>query len=113
MPFIDFNTKRKIQIGEGISGAVFHSEQATCGHFTIEAGIDLPEHSHPHEQWSHLIEGQLEFNIDGEKKVMSPGMTAFIPSHVPHSAKAITKCKVIDCFLPVREDFVKKEYEQK
>ena len=73
----------------------------------------MPEHSHPHEQWSHLIEGQLEFNIGGEKKVISPGMAAFIPSHVPHSAKAMTKCKVIDCFLPAREDFVKKEYEQK
>jgi hypothetical protein len=28
---------------------------------------------------------------------------------MPHSAKAITACKVIDCFLPVRQDFVELE----
>jgi hypothetical protein len=32
-------------------------------------------------------------------------MAALMPSNAPHSARAITLCKVIDCFLPVREDF--------
>ena len=111
MTFIDFNTKKRIQIWEGISGPVFHSGQATFGHFTLEAGCDLPAHSHPHEQWTNLIEGELEFNIDGESKVMRAGMTAFIPANVVHSAKVITKCKVIDCFMPVREDFIELENE--
>ena len=109
MGFIDFNTRKKIQIWEGISGPVFHSKQATFGHFTLDEGCDLPEHSHPHEQWTHLIEGELEFTIGDQTSLLKPGMTAFIPSEVPHSAKAISKCKVIDCFLPVREDFVELE----
>lgn len=88
---------------------MFHSDKATFGHFTLEAGCDLPAHSHPHEQWTNLIEGELEFNIDGETKVMTAGMTAYIPSDVVHSAKVVTQCKVIDCFMPVREDFVELE----
>ncbi len=109
MTFIDYNTRKRIQIWEGISGPVFHSEQATFGHFTLEKGSDLPAHSHPHEQWTNLIEGELEFNIDGESKVMTAGMTAYIPSDVVHSAKVITRSKVIDCFIPPREDFMELE----
>jgi len=111
MPYIDFNSKKKVDIWPGINGSLFHSDQLTFGHFTIEKGAKLPEHHHHHEQWTHLIQGQLEFDIDGEKKVLYAGMTAFIPYELPHSARAITKCKVIDCFLPVREDFMKLENE--
>jgi len=39
-------------------------------------------------------------------------IAAFIPSNTPHSAKAITECKVIDCFLPVRQDFVELQKSQ-
>ncbi|MFC2111004.1 cupin domain-containing protein [Bacteroidota bacterium] len=111
MAFIDFNTRKRIQIWDGISGPVFHSDQATFGHFTLEAGSNLPSHTHPNEQWTNVIEGELEFNIEGEFKLMKAGMTAYIPSNVAHSAKAITKCKVIDCFMPTREDFMELEKE--
>ena len=111
MTFIDFNTRKRLQIWEGISGPVFHSDKATLGHFTIEAGVNLPAHSHPHEQWTNMIEGELEFIIGEETTMMKPGMTAYIPSDVVHSGRAITQCKVIDCFIPAREDF--KELEKK
>ncbi|TSA27621.1 MAG: cupin domain-containing protein [Bacteroidetes bacterium] len=105
MPFIDFNTRKRIRVWDGITGPVYHSDQATFGHFTIESGKDLPAHSHPHEQWSHVIDGELEFTVGEETIVLTRGMTAFIPSNVVHSAKAFTECNVIDCFMPVREDF--------
>jgi len=105
MPFVNFNTGKVVQIWDGISGTLAHSETSTFGHFTIESGTDLPEHSHVHEQWCHILEGELLFTIDGETALLTSGMTAFIPSWSPHSARAITKCKVIDCFTPVREDF--------
>lgn len=109
MPFINFNTRQKIRVWDGITGPVFHSDQATFGHFTIEAGTITPSHSHPHEQWSHVIEGELEFTIGNETMILTRGMTAYIPSGVAHSAKAISACLVIDGFFPVREDFREKE----
>lgn len=81
---------KRLQIWEGISGPVYHSDQATFGHFTIEAGIELPAHSHPHEQWTNLIEGELEFTVGNETTVMKAGMIAYIPFNVEHSAKAHT-----------------------
>ncbi len=109
MPFVDFNSKMKIRIFEGITGSFHHSKQLTFGHIILEKGTQAPEHSHLHEQWTHLISGELEFKVDGEIMVLTAGMAAFIPSNVPHSARAITECKVIDCFLPVREDFAELE----
>ncbi|WP_138482960.1 cupin domain-containing protein [Dyadobacter bucti] len=109
MPFVDFNTKKTVRIWDGIYGTLAHSDKLTFGHFTIDEGTVLPEHSHFHEQWCHILEGELEFEIGGERMVLTSGMTAYIPSDVPHSAVAHTRCKVIDCFSPVRQDFVELE----
>lgn len=105
MPFVNFNEIPQQKIMEGIHGAMHHSEQLTFGHITLEEGAVLPQHQHVHEQWTHVLEGQLEFTLDGVTQIMAPGTSAYIPSNVLHSAIALTKCKVIDGFFPVREDF--------
>lgn len=106
MPYINFNERKKVKIWEGINASLFHSEQLTFAHITLDEGAVVGLHNHIHEQWTHVISGEMLLNIDGEEKLLTAGMAAFMPSNVPHSAKAITECKVIDCFLPVREDFV-------
>jgi quercetin dioxygenase-like cupin family protein len=51
------------------------------------------------------VEGELEMIIGGEKYLFTPGTVHVIPSNVPHSAYAITDCKVIDAFSPARDDY--------
>jgi quercetin dioxygenase-like cupin family protein len=109
MPFIDFNTKKKLKIWEGITGTFAHSEKSTFGYVTLEKGACASEHNHVHEQWTHVLSGELEFTLGGEVMLLTAGMSAYIPSNVPHSAYAITECKVMDCFSPVREDFIELE----
>jgi quercetin dioxygenase-like cupin family protein len=105
MPFINYNTSPHLKVWDGIHGPIHHSEHLTFGHFILEAGAVVPEHQHLQEQWTHVIEGQLEFTMEGTTQIMTAGLVAFIPSNTPHSARAISRCKVIDAFLPVREDF--------
>ena len=107
--FINFNDIPHLKIWDGIHGAIHHSDTATFGHITVENGSVLPEHFHVHEQWTHVIEGELEFTIGGETHILKPGITAYVPSNVPHSGRALTRVRLIDCFLPVREDFKKLE----
>jgi quercetin dioxygenase-like cupin family protein len=109
MPFIDFKARKRVKIFDGITGTMFHSANITFAHVTLEKDAVVPEHNHIHEQWTHVMDGEMHFNINGEEAVLTSGMTAFIPSNMPHSAKAITLCKVIDCFLPVRQDFIELE----
>ncbi len=114
MPYFDFKSMQPIKIWEGINGPIAVSDQLLFGYFTIDAGAVLPEHQHAHEQWSHLISGEFEFNIGGENKHMKAGMSAYIPGNVPHSGKALTEGVIfLDCFTPVREDFVEKEKQQR
>lgn len=110
MPLVNYNTLQKQKIWDGIIGAIHHSDKSTMAHIEIDEGVVLPEHHHVHEQWSHVLEGIFEFTIDGEVQKLSHGMSMHIPSNVPHSGRAITKCKIIDCFIPVREEWKELEY---
>ena len=76
------------ELAKGIRGRYFHTNSTTIGFVDIDKGAILPAHSHMHEQTTQITEGQLE-----------------IPSHVVHSARALTNCKVVDIFSPVREDY--------
>jgi len=105
MAFINYNTKNRVTIFPGVQSVMEHSAQITYGCVNLEEGVIVPLHSHPHEQWTYILEGQMEFTLDGEKQLLTSGMGAFIPSHALHGAIAVTACKVIDVFTPVREDY--------
>ena len=93
------------EIIPGYTGKFIHSENMTVAYWDITAGSPLPEHTHLHEQVVNVIEGTLELTGEGKTHVLGPGSVVVIPSHVPHSGKAVTDCKVIDVFYPVREEY--------
>ncbi len=93
------------QLVPGFTGHYVHGKDMTLGYIEIKAGNDLPQHQHPHEQITFILEGQLDMVIGSEACSLSAGMYYVIPSNVPHGAVAVTDCKVIDVFNPVREDY--------
>jgi quercetin dioxygenase-like cupin family protein len=96
-------------ISKGFTAQMFHTESMTIAYVDVEAGAELPEHSHFHEQVSNMLEGEFEFMLDGKKMLLRPGDCLVIPSNVPHSGWALTACRILDVFQPVREDFRKGE----
>lgn len=93
------------ELAPGLTGYYAHGAQMTLGLVNIKAGSDLPQHKHPHEQITYIIEGELDMVIGGVEYKLKAGMFHVIPSNVYHGAKAVTDCKVIDVFNPVREDY--------
>jgi quercetin dioxygenase-like cupin family protein len=93
------------QLSNGIHGYYAHGTGTTLGYVEIKAGSILGLHQHVHEQITFIVEGQLDMEIGGEKYSLTAGMFHVIPSNTPHSAVAVTDCKVIDAFSPVREDY--------
>lgn len=73
------------------------SESALMVMFEFLEDFDLPEHSH-RAQWGIVIEGELEFTIDGKTSIYKPGDTYDIAQGVMHSAKIPAGTKVIDIF---------------
>ena len=89
----------------GTKSRFIHTNHMTIGYWEFEPGIDLPEHSHPHEQVSTIIEGTFEFTINGKVERLEGGSAMVIPPNATHAGKSITHCSIIDVFYPVREDF--------
>ena len=89
----------------GFRGRFIHTDSVTIVHWDVESGAALPAHSHPHEQVSSLLEGEFEMTIDGRTRQMRRGSVAVVPAHAVHSGRALTDCRFIDVFHPVREDY--------
>ena len=93
----------------GWRGKFIRSAGMTFVYWNVSAGTALPEHSHPHEQVAHIFEGQFEFTVDGVTQIFGPGSVSIVPPHAVHSGRAITDCRIMDVFCPVREDYVQYE----
>ncbi|WP_299228605.1 cupin domain-containing protein [uncultured Psychroserpens sp.] len=102
---VDILNIHQKEIITGFKARFVHSEYTTTAFWEIEAGAELPLHSHLHEQIFIVTEGQFEMTIDGITNIYTPGLLAIIPSNIQHSGKAITACKITDIFSPVREDY--------
>ncbi len=94
-----------LEVWPGINGHLIHTKHCTIADFRIAAGTKLPEHQHPHEQTSTVLEGTFRFSVGGEERTLGPGEVAVIPGKVPHSGTALTDCRIMDVFSPVREDY--------
>jgi len=93
------------EIMPGYHGKLIHGDKISWAFWTVEEGAEVPEHHHHHEQIMHVIEGNFEFTLDRSTKVYVPGDIVVIPSNSPHSGKALTSCKLMDVFSPVREEY--------
>jgi quercetin dioxygenase-like cupin family protein len=105
MPFLTLSQLEESELVPGFKSRFVHTEAVTLAYWDIEAGAALPEHSHPHEQVANVIEGEFELTVAGERRLLTPGQVAVIPGGVPHSGSAMTSCRIIDVFHPVREDY--------
>ncbi|MBB4441013.1 MULTISPECIES: cupin domain-containing protein [Rhizobium] len=66
------------------------------GHEAVQVRVDFapgvlaPNHSHPGEEIAFVIEGTLEYQLEGRQPVtLKAGQSLFIPSGVVHSAKNV------------------------
>jgi quercetin dioxygenase-like cupin family protein len=70
-----------------------------------------PPHSHPHEQIAYVVEGEILFICEGLAPTrLVAGDLYAIPPDVPHTIQLLSAtARLVDCFTPLREDFLAKE----
>jgi quercetin dioxygenase-like cupin family protein len=66
-------------------------------------------HTHPHRQVTAVESGSFEVIVDGQKKLLNPGDSFFVPPDVPHSVLAAEEGSLLDVFTPARRDFLNSE----
>ena len=66
-----------------------------------------PPHSHPHEQVSYVVDGEIIFFLDNEETRLGPGDIFTVPPNIPHSVQLLTQhVRLVDTFHPIREEFI-------
>lgn len=95
--------------GEGVARKVLGAGgKLMLVEVTFKKGAKGAVHTHPHEQVSYIVNGSFEFDLNGNKQIVSNGDSIYIPSNEPHSTVALEDGSVIvDVFTPQREDFLK------
>ncbi len=93
-----FGNKARMELVNG--------EQITLCRFEIPEEAELPEHSHPQEQITYVLNGRLRLCIGGVTLVLGPGDVAVVPGSVIHSGRIEeAPFSSVDVFSPPREDF--------
>ncbi len=105
MPFVELDSLPTKEIIKGYHGKAIHTGTTTYMYWTVEEGASIPEHSHMHEQVAHVLKGKFELTVNGQTRVLEPGVVAVIPRHVKHGGKALTPCELLDVFNPERQDY--------
>ena len=105
MGLVKLDELPELQIAEGILMRAVTAQSMTVAHVKLSAGAMLPEHAHVNEQVVNVIEGELELTVEGRPFSLVPGKVMVLPPNVVHSGRAVTDCRVVDAFHPVREDF--------
>jgi quercetin dioxygenase-like cupin family protein len=75
----------------------------------LKKGAKVPLHSHINEQVTYILEGALQFFIDGREITVSAGEVLCIPPSMPHEAIALEDTVDLDIFNPPRQDWIDKD----
>ena len=106
MPFYRTNDLPVTEMLPGIFPRSVYLDDVMLTFFEFEPGAVIPEHQHPHQQITYVIAGTMEFELDGEKRVLKAGDGAMVPPNTPHSAVIVGEgCRALDGWHPVREDY--------
>jgi quercetin dioxygenase-like cupin family protein len=81
------------------------SDVMMLAEFTFEEGVEVPEHTHPHDQVGYVVAGRMHMVMGEETVECGPGDSYHAPCGVPHSGAALERSVVVDVFSPPREDY--------
>jgi len=96
------------QVGKGVERQIMgYDDHVMLVKVRFEKDAVGNEHSHYHSQTTYVASGQFEFTVDGIIKNVKSGDGLYIAPHVLHSTRCIEPGILVDCFSPMREDFIK------
>ncbi len=92
-----------LELAPGISSRPLIGSKLLASFVRYEPDAVAPLHSHAEEQLFVVLDGQLELQLDTERRLMRTGDAALIPAWVPHSVRAVSgPAHQLDVFSPPR-----------
>jgi quercetin dioxygenase-like cupin family protein len=86
---------------------IAYNEQLMLCHFFLRKDVRIPFHAHAASQNGYLISGKLRMLWEtGQQFIAEPGSGWCFDSNVRHGAEAIEDCEAIECFAPIRPEYI-------
>jgi len=105
--FVDVNAVAPVEILPGLEFRPVLGDRTLTNFVRFAPHTEAPMHSHQEEQIVLVLEGEFEFEIDGNVRLMRAGDVAVIPSWVRHGARTKdASCFEVDFFNPPRSTMV-------
>ena len=70
-----------------------------------KGGIGTP-HKHYHTQVTYVAKGKFKFTVGDETKIVKAGDCLYMEPDVVHGCVCLEEGLLIDCFSPMRADFI-------
>ncbi len=104
--FVTADERSHHNIFPGVDLYTVAGDQLMISIVEMQPGAVVEKHSHPHEQMGILLEGELDFTVGEETRLLKPGDMWRIPGDVSHYVVAGKEgAKALDLFHPVRDDY--------
>ena len=101
--FVDVGQVTPVEFVPGLEFRPVLGERTMVNFVTFEPHTEAPVHVHEEEQIVIVLDGEFEFEIDGESRTLRKGDVAVVPSWVPHGAHTTdSRCVEVDVFNPPR-----------
>lgn len=103
--FFDPAKRAPLERNPGVNLRTAWMEHLMLSQVDFAPNADALTHSHPEEQISVVVRGEITMTVGGETRLLKPGDSILIPGDVLHGGKAGAEgATVIDVFSPVRKD---------
>lgn len=93
--------------GKGVTRQIVgYDGQVMMVKVKFEKGGIGTAHTHYHTQVTYVVSGKFEFTIGKEKKIVEAGDALYMAPDVMHGCICLEEGLLIDCFSPMRADFI-------
>lgn len=101
--YVDVSDVSVLELVPGLSFQPVLAENTMINFVSFEPDTEAPRHAHEEEQIVIVLDGEMEFDLDGDVRTMHAGDVAVVPPWVPHGAWTRgTTCREVDVFNPPR-----------
>ena len=91
--------RNPIKPGKYAAKRIFAGEKAQITEIAFDAGVELPDHVARTPIIASVIEGQVDFTVEGQKHSLSVGGSIFVEADVLHAVYAQEPARITVTFL--------------
>jgi quercetin dioxygenase-like cupin family protein len=101
--WVSWKDRDPIEMVPGLTFQPVLGDKLLVNFVSLEPHTVAPVHWHEEEQITFVIDGEFEFEVAGEKRILKRGDSVVIPPNVPHGARTLdSSCLEVDAFHPPR-----------